>query len=367
MLEVRLRKRRATFSVDAAFTSGSGVTALFGRSGAGKSSIVQMIAGLSRPDAGRIAVGGRVLFDDTQAIDLPTRKRRVGVVFQQPMLFPHMDVRRNLLYGSGTRSGARMPHEERGSALERLTALLGIGDLLDRKPASLSGGEAQRVAIGRALLSDPDILLMDEPLAHLDGARRATILPWLDRLSHETALPILYVSHSVEEVARLADDLVVIDNGRVIASGPVGDVFGRVDLGPVTGRYEAGAVLTARLVGHDDAYALTRLAVGDQEITLPAITGEIGDPVRLRIRARDVGLAATAPQGTSFRNMLAGTVAEVVPEDGAFAEVRVAIGGQWLRARVTRKAAEDMGLRPGLPVCCLVKSVALGRASVRAT
>ena len=363
MLEVSLRKRLGAFALDATFASGPGVTALFGRSGAGKTSIVRMIAGLSRPDAGRIAVNGRILFDSSLAIDEPARRRQVGIVFQEPLLFPHMSVRRNLLYGAGG-SGAAVGGE---TALAQVSDLLGIGALLERRPASLSGGEAQRVAIGRALLSAPDVLLMDEPLAHLDGARRAAILPWLDRLSREANLPILYVSHSVEEVARLADQLVVIDEGTVVAAGPVGDVFGRVDLGPVTGRYEAGAVLDARLAGQDTDYALTRLTVAGQNIVLPAIGGAPGDHVRLHIRARDVGLATSRPQDTSFRNILAGVVDQVMPEEGTFAEVRIDIGGQWLRARVTRQAADALELAPGTDVFCLVKSVAIGRSSVRAT
>lgn len=362
MLEFAARKQLQSFQIAAEFSTGPGVTALFGRSGAGKSSIVQMIAGLSCPDEGRIVVNGRVLFDSTSDTNIPVRRRRVRVVFQDPLLFPTMTVRRNLLFGAGrVDEDASQP----GVTLDKVCALLGIGHLLERKPASLSGGEAQRVAIGRTLLSAPDILLMDEPLAHLDGERRASILPWLDRLSHEADLPILYVSHSVDEVSRLADDLVLIDAGQVIASGPVGDIFGRVDLGPVTGRYEAGAVLTADVAAHNAPYALSQLTIGDQTLTVPAIEAALGDRVRLRIRARDVALATTPPQGTSFRNVIAGAVSDIVPEKGAYAEVRIDIGGQWLRARITRQAADDMALAPGLPVYCLVKSVAVGRSTIR--
>ena len=352
-LAVNVGRRLGAFALDARFETGPGVTALFGHSGAGKSTIVAMVAGLARPDRGRIALNGRTLFDAAVGADVPARRRNVGVVFQEPRLFPHLSVRRNLLYGrwAGRRTGA--------TSFDVVVALLGLETLLHRSPTALSGGEAQRVAIGRALLADPAVLLMDEPLSQLDGARRAEILPFLERLAHEGGVPILYVSHAVEEVARLADDIVVLSEGKVAAVGRVGDVFGRIDLGPVTGRYQAGSVLTAVIAAQDHSFALTRLKLGEAEISVPAIVGEPGLDVRLRVRARDVALALAPVAGTSIRNVVPGVVTAVALELGAYAEVQVAVAGQSLRARLTRRSAVELGLKPGTPVFALIKTVAV--------
>ena len=227
-LAVELRDRRGDFTLDVAFETGDGVTALFGRSGSGKTTVVTMVAGLTRPRHGRIVLNGRTLFDSTRRIDLATRKRRVGMVFQEARLFPHLSVRSNLLYGRW--AGRR----EATTNFDSVVHLLGLEAFLARQPASLSGGEAQRVAIGRALMADPDILLMDEPLSQLDGARRAEILPFLERMTHDAGVPILYVSHAVDEVARLANSIVVLSEGKVVAAGPIEEIFGKVDLGAAT-------------------------------------------------------------------------------------------------------------------------------------
>jgi molybdate transport system ATP-binding protein len=352
-LSVDVRDQRGDFALDVTFEAGRGVTALFGRSGAGKTTIVNMVAGLRRPDAGRIVLDGRVLFDSSSRIDLPTRKRRVGMVFQEPRLFPHLSVRSNLLYAP--RIGRR------GSAggLDAVVDLLGIEPLLKRRPSALSGGEAQRVAIGRALLAGPEILLMDEPLSQLDGARRAEILPFLDRLAHESGVPILYVSHAIDEVARLADEIVVLSEGKLVAAGPIEEVFGRIDLGAATGRYEAGALLVAVVMAHDPAFALTELGVGGQRLVVPALDKEVGERVRLRLRARDVAVALTRPVDVSIRNALEGEVIAVELERGAFAEVLIAAEGQHVRARLTRKSATELGLAPGKRVVALIKSIAV--------
>ena len=352
-LSVALNDRRGQFALDAAFETGGGVTALFGRSGAGKTTIVSMVAGLRRPNQGRIALNGRVLFDSAGRTDLPTCRRRVGMVFQEARLFPHLSVRANLLYGrwAGRRKAV--------TRLDAVLALLGLEDFLERRPDSLSGGEAQRVAIGRALLAEPEILLMDEPLSQLDGARRAEILPFLERLAHEGGVPILYVSHAVDEVARLADDIVVLSEGKVAAAGPIEGIFGRIDLGAMTGRYEAGALLTATVTGHDAEFALTHLGFGETQLVVPALPREIGETVRLRVRARDVALALTPPEGTSIRNVIAAKVVAVEREESAFAEVLLVAAEQHLRARITRRSAEELGLVPGSDIYALIKSIAV--------
>lgn len=368
VLEVDLSHRFGTFRLEARFQAQSGVTALFGRSGAGKSTLVAMIAGLVRPDAGSIRLDGRTLFDSGSGIDVSAAARRVAVVFQEPRLFPHLSVYRNLTYGrwAGRRRGSQDP--------EAVIELLGLEALLERSPGGLSGGEAQRVSIGRALLADPDILLMDEPLSQLDGARRAEILPWLDRLAHEIGVPIVYVSHALDEVARLADSLVVLSEGKVVASGAVEDVMRRIDLGPATGRYEAGSLLSGTIAEHDEDYQLSRIAIGSGHVEVPSIDGAPGDLVRLRVRARDVALSVAPVAGLSIRNSLAGVVSEIVIEEGAFAEVLLRLGdadaaetpdSQYLRARLTRKSVAELGLAEGRAVYALIKAVAVERQSGR--
>ncbi len=360
MLDVDIEHSLGGFQLQAGFQADSGVTALFGRSGAGKSTLVAMVAGLVRPDKGHIRLDGRTLFDSAGGTDLPARQRRVAVVFQEARLFPHLSVRHNLTYGrwAGRRSA--------GQDLDAIIALLGLEQLLDRAPDSLSGGEAQRVSIGRALLADPEILLMDEPLSQLDGARRAEILPWLDRLAHEAGVPVLYVSHALDEVARLADALVVLSDGHVVASGPVEDVMGRIDLGPATGRHEAGTLLHGTIDSHDHDFRLSRVAVGGVTIEVPLIDAAIGDSIRLRVRARDVALALEPPARISVRNCLAATISQIAEEDGPFAEILMNLeetpGSEpFLRARLTRKSVNELGLAAGGRVYALIKAVAVDR------
>ncbi len=326
-LEVAAAGRIGSFALDVGFASEGGVTALFGQSGAGKTSVVNMIGGLLRPERGRIVVDGRLVFDSGRGIDLPAHRRRIGHVFQEGRLFPHLSVRHNLVYGrwfAGRRAGSGRAEAGRfGEVVE----LLGIGHLLERRPRSLSGGEKQRVAIGRALLSEPAALVMDEPLAALDAPRKAEILPYLERLRDEARLPIVYVSHSIDEVARLARTMVLLSAGRVAAVGPVAEVMTRLDLRPLTGRFEAGVVLEATIVGHDDRYQLTVVALGDQQLTVPRLEDPAGRRVRLRIRARDVALATRRPEAISIQNVLRGRVAELGWQDGPFVEVNVELGG----------------------------------------
>jgi molybdate transport system ATP-binding protein len=359
MLDVDIDARRGDFRVQARFASSAPIVALFGRSGAGKSTIVNAIAGIVRPDRGRISVGGRALFDSTLGIDLPPEARRVGYVFQDALLFPHMTVAGNLAYGERL-----TPEAERFVSRDRVVALLDLGRLLERRPASLSGGERQRAAIGRALLASPRLLLMDEPLASLDAPRKAEILAYIELLRDELRLPIVYVSHALEEVTRLADSLVLVSDGRVAAQGGVAEVLARPEVEAHTGRFEAGAVIEARVARHDEAYGLTLLAFDGGELVVPNVDALPGEPVRARIRARDVSIALTAPAGISIQNVLAAEVAGVSGEFGAIVDVTLRVGGTALTARVTRKAAEQLGLAPGMRVHALVKAVSIDRRSV---
>jgi molybdate transport system ATP-binding protein len=358
MVEVDVALRRGTFALEAAFTADAPIVALFGRSGTGKTSLVHAIAGVVRPRRGRIAIAGRTLFDDDSRVDVAPEHRRVGCVFQDALLFPHMSVRGNLDFGERL-----TPSNERYVDRRQVIELLDLARLLDRRPSTLSGGERQRVAIGRALLASPRVLLMDEPLASLDAARKAEILAYIELLRDEIRLPIVYVSHSVEEVTRLADHVVVIANGAVAATGSVAQTLGR-DTGALAGRSEAGAVVDARVSRVDERHGLTTLAFAGGELVVPNLDALPGEPVRARIRARDVSLALEKPAAITIQNVLAGTVREVTDEYGAIVDVTVAVGGTQLVARVTRKAVEDLGLTPGKPVHALVKAVAIDRRSV---
>lgn len=356
MISVALRHRLGGFALDVAFEAPAGVTALFGRSGSGKTTVVNAVAGLLRPDAGRIVAGGEVLLDTGAGRVLLPHRRRVGYVFQEARLFPHLTVRQNLLYGRWFRGG--------GLALDQVVEMLGIGTLLARRPAALSGGERQRVAIGRALLSDPRLLLMDEPLAALDEARKGEILPWLERLRDGAGVPILYVSHSLPEVARLATTVVVLEGGRVLRAGPVAEVLGDPALAGPMGLRDAGSVLAARVVG-EDGDGLVRLEAAAGPLWLPAGPGlEAGRMVRVRIAAQDVILSRVRPEGLSALNILRGEVASVRMGDGPGAMVQVSVGGEPLLARVTRRSAETLGIVAGVEVFAVVKSVSVAQADI---
>jgi molybdate transport system ATP-binding protein len=360
VIDVDIELPLGRFALAARFASDAGVTALFGRSGAGKTTVIDCIAGLRRPARGRIAVAGEVLFDSAAGIDVPRHRRRVGYVFQDARLFPHLTVRRNLLYGRWFRRGRGA-----GPGLDEVVDLLGIEHLLARRPGALSGGERQRVAVGRALLAAPRLLLMDEPLASLDERRKDEILPYLERLRREGRVPIVYVSHSLDEVARLAETVVLLSEGRVVATGPVAEVLARLDLRPATGRAEAGAILDGVVAAHDAAYDLTTVRVAGQAVLVPRLDAAVGDRVRLRVRARDVALARAPQDGTSIRNQLRGRIAAIEREAGAFAEASVDLGGgQLLRARLTRLSADELRLAPGVEVTALLRVAAVERRLV---
>lgn len=358
VLSVRIAHRLGAFSLDVAFSAPAGVTALFGRSGSGKTTLVRAIGGLLRARQGRISLGEDVLFDTERSVFVPPHRRRIGTVFQEGRLLPHFSVRQNLMFGRWF-----APRAEPGAEPAAVVEMLGIGPLLDRRPAGLSGGETQRVAIGRALLSKPRLLLMDEPLSALDETRRAEILPYIERLRDEVGIPIVYVSHAVSEVARLADTLVVLDRGRVAAAGPASEILTRLDLGQLAAARESGAVLEGRVACQDDDYGLTRLETRAGPLWVPRIERPIGARLRFQIPARDVMLSLARPTGTSALNAFAGIVVEIaVPDEaGITAEVRLACNGAPILARITRRSLVDMGLEPGMAVFAVIKSVALDR------
>jgi molybdate transport system ATP-binding protein len=353
MLSVAVRHRFGAFILDAAFDSGGGLTALFGRSGAGKTSLINAIAGLLRPERARIVVDGEALTDTERGIFVPARRRRIGYVFQEGRLFPHLTVRQNLLYGRWF-----APKVVGAGDIDHIVELLGVAALLHRRPANLSGGEKQRVAIGRALLARPRLLVMDEPLASLDEERKTEILPYIERLRDEAGVPIVYVSHQVAEVTRLATTMVVLSEGRVAAVGPTAAIMGRIDLFPLTGRAEAGAILATRVAGHDAAFGLTTLHAAAGELRVPHLDLPVGAALRVRIRARDVMIALAPPAGLSALNVLPGTVAEIGQADGPIVEIRLDCAGEALIARLTRRSVEALGLEPGRHVYAVIKSIA---------
>jgi molybdate transport system ATP-binding protein len=358
-LNVDIRRRLGAFSLDAAFETSGRLTALFGPSGSGKTSLVNLIGGLLRPDEGRIVADGRVLADTAARIFVPRHKRRIGYIFQDARLFPHMTVSQNLRYGRFF-----TPASARYGDVDGVVELLGLGHLLDRRPGLLSGGEKQRVAIGRALLASPRLILMDEPLASLDDRRKAEIMPYIERLRDETKVPIVYVSHSVSEVARLATDIVVLEEGRVAAAGPTSEILQRLDLLPEEERNEGGAVLEMRVTGRNEAFGMSSLASRAGEIHVAGLDVEAGATIRVRIRARDVIVATERPRGLSALNILAGNIAGVSSGNGHFADVLIDCNGEIITARITRQSAEMLGLTAGLDVFAVIKSVTFDRASM---
>ena len=359
MLSVEITHKVGALDLSVRFECGSAVTALFGRSGAGKTTIVSAIAGLMQPSAGRIVLDEVVFFDANRGINVPASDRRIGYVFQEGRLFPHLDVRRNLTFSRWFRKD---PEGRRH--LDAVVTLLGLGGLLTRRPADLSGGERQRVAIGRALLSQPRLLLLDEPLSALDIMRKSEILRHLELLRDETRIPMVYVSHAIEEVVRLASDVVLLSDGRVVASGPVDQVLSDSSSRPYSGRYEAGAVIVGRVLAQDTESGLGRIGFTGGELQVADLDALPGETVRVRIRARDVALAIEAPRGTTIRNILAGQVTRIVETEGSMAEADVDVGGARIIARVTRQSIRDLRIGPGTMVYALVKAIALDRHAV---
>ncbi len=364
MIEIDLRLSRGDFALEAAFTGGAGVTALFGPSGCGKTTVIRCVAGLEHPDAGRIVVGSAALVDTARRVFVPPHRRRVGLVFQDAQLFPHLSVKANLGYGRFF-----TPADRRRVGWDAVVEVLGIGHLLDRRPTLLSGGEKQRVAIGRALLASPEVLLMDEPLAALDEERKAEILPFVEHLRDEFAIPILWVSHSVDEVARLAATVVRMDHGRVAAIGTPAEVLSPSFAAHGADRFGAVSVLTGRVAAVDPTYGVTHVDHPAGRIVVPALLPAAAGPIRVTVGATDVTLAraATDPGTTSVRTALAGRIGAITSDEGPFALVRVDLdGGERLWAYATRLAVDALALGEGEPVTALIKAVSIDERTLAA-
>lgn len=345
MLQVDIKAQLGDLMLDVTFDATVGVTVLFGPSGAGKTSIINAIAGLVTPDRGRIALGGRVWFDDGMAVKPHLRK--VGYVFQDARLFPHMSVRQNLTYGGS--------HD-----FNRIVDVLGLADLLERRPNGLSGGEKQRVALGRALMSDPDILLMDEPLAALDGPRKAEVLPFIAQIAETQKLPVIYVTHAMAELTQLADHLVVIDQGRVARQGPVAAVLGDPSAARFFAKRDAGALISCVVDRQDIDAGVTVLASDAGEILLPGQVGQVGAALRLRIPAQDVILSRRALEGQSALNMLEAVISDVATlPNGNFAVV-LQVRALTIWAEVTPLSVRTLALTAGETVFAIFKATSVG-------
>jgi molybdate transport system ATP-binding protein len=346
MIEICVRHAFKAFTLDAAFRiARPGVTALFGPSGSGKTTLVNAVAGIFRPKDGRIVVDDRVLLDTASGTFVPARARRTGTVFQDSRLFPHMSVENNLRFG-----WRRSPGRASASEFDHVLDLLGLRPLLTRRPAKLSGGEKSRVALGRALLASPSLLLLDEPLAALDAARKAEILPYLERLRDETKLPMIYVTHSLDEVARLADDIIMLKDGRVTAQGRVFDVLPDLDEAG-----SPGAVIAARVAAQRED-GLTALAFDGGELAVTRLDRPVGSQLRVRLRAEDIMLALEEPRAISANNVLPAVVTKVSPR-GTQADVQLSCGGAKLVARITQASLARLHIAPGMKLFAIVKSV----------
>ncbi|MGD0142858.1 MAG: molybdenum ABC transporter ATP-binding protein [Rhizomicrobium sp.] len=352
-IDIAVRHRFAGFELDAAFrVAKPGVTALFGPSGAGKTTIVNAVAGLFRPQAGRIVIEDRVVFDSGAGIFVPPRARRIGYVFQEARLFPHMSVAGNLQFG-----WRRAVPQPGADAFAHVVDMLGLEHLLSRKPAKLSGGEKGRVALGRALLASPTLLLLDEPLAALDAARKAEIFPYLEKLRDEARLPMIYVTHSLEEVTRLADELVFVKEGRVAAQGSVFDLLPDLEFANLAGTPSYGAVFEAVVSAQRDDDRLTVLAFDGGELIVSRISRPPGTRLRVRLRAEDLMIARDRPRDISANNVLEAMIASTRADDDGHADVQLRSGGVKLVARITRASLLRLGLVPGMAVFVVVKSV----------
>jgi molybdate transport system ATP-binding protein len=354
MLAVAAATKRGAFALDVRFDLPTpGVAALFGRSGSGKSMVVNTIAGLLKPDLGRIVHDGSVLLDTQQRIEVPPERRRMGYVFQDARLFPHLSVAGNLRYAERRASGSAYV------SLDTVTSLLDLGSLMDRRTHQLSGGERQRVAIGRALLTQPRLLLLDEPLAALDDARREEVLPYLESLRDHLAIPMVYVTHDFDEVLRLATYIVLMESGRVIAQGEVAKMSLDPHLRSLIGPDQVGAIIDGVVLGFDAASGLTKVRVGHGDLYVQARDLAVGTPLRVQLLARDVIVSTKIPERLSVRNCLAGLVTSIQDDDLGSDLVTIDIGGALIVARITKAATRDLSLTPQMSTWALVKSVSL--------
>ena len=348
MIEISVKQSRPNFTLDVNIKLGHGITALFGPSGAGKSSLLNLIAGLEQPDSGRIRIGSETLYESRAKINIAVHKRRIGYVFQDALLLPHLSVRGNLRYGI----------KQGGMEFSSIVDFLGLSALLNRSPSTLSGGERQRVAIGRALLSAPRLLLMDEPLASLDMDRKREIFPYIEQLQKKFGIPVIFVSHAIEEVARLANQVIVMRGGKVAAQGSTQTVMNLAD--SYTSRFEKTSILTGKPASYDQAYGLTTITHPAGNISLAGKLTIGKTPLRILVRATDVTLALGKPKDISARTMLKGTIFKCEIDTGPIAIVHVKLeGGEELSAALTRKAMDQLGLDEGQAVWCLLKSVSI--------
>ncbi|MGV8996112.1 MAG: molybdenum ABC transporter ATP-binding protein [Parvibaculaceae bacterium] len=356
-LHVQVKRKIDAFALDVSFVAPHGVTGIIGPSGAGKSMLLQMIAGLQRPDEAVITFGEKTLTNTSRRIHLPPEKRRIAYVFQDALLFPHLSVAQNLDYGARRRRG--VPTVSRDDVID----LLGLEPLLVRRPHHLSGGEAQRVSVGRALLSDPQLLLMDEPLSALDPRRRADIMPFIEALHRRLDLPVLYVSHNIDEITRLADRVVVLHQGSLAASGDVAFVLNRPEIQQLilgNDNSDPTAIVEARVEAHDEAAQVTVLVLGAERISMALLPDPIGSIVRLRIHARDVAIATERPNGISIQNILEARITDIEPTASGQIDVTMSLtGAHMLKSRITRRACDTLDLKPNRQVWALIKSVAL--------
>ncbi|MCX7093600.1 MAG: molybdenum ABC transporter ATP-binding protein [Methylobacter sp.] len=332
---------------------GSGITVLFGHSGSGKTTLLRCIAGLQQAPRGFLEINGHIWQDSERGLFLPTYKRPLGYVFQEANLFPHLTVRANLHYGL-----KRIKQNHGAVKLEQAVELLGIGHLMARMPGHLSGGERQRVAIARALALNPEILLMDEPLASLDFKRKQEILPFLSRLHQQLDIPVLYVTHSQQEVAQLADTLVIMAEGQVLASGPLSETQSRLDV-PLAQDREAATVWQAAVAEHEADYHLSRVAFAGGSLSIPAVDASVGTPLRIQIYARDVSIVLETPTATSILNVLPATITGIADGREGQAVVQVRVGTQALLAHITRKSALLLGLQIGMAVYVQIKGTSI--------
>ncbi|MEZ9524149.1 molybdenum ABC transporter ATP-binding protein ModC [Enterovibrio norvegicus] len=338
----------------------SGITAIFGRSGAGKTSLINAISGLSVPDTGKISVGESTLFDAEKNIKLPPEKRRIGYVFQDARLFPHMSVEKNLRYGQSRANP---------SMFEEITQLLGIGELLARYPRDLSGGEKQRVAIGRALLSEPELLIMDEPTASLDGPRRQELISYLLRLTESLSIPMIYVSHSLDEILQLADHMLLLNKGRVIANGSLHDVWSSEHMQPWLSVKEQSALVTATVVGTHPRYAMSKLDLEGETLWVPAVEAALDSRLRLRVFANDISIVKTPASDTSIRNVLPCFIESVVrAKQGemstGYCQVMLRMGNEVLIANITEWAADELALSTGDKVFAQLKGISIAKSDL---
>ncbi|SDR20840.1 molybdate transport system ATP-binding protein [Pseudomonas grimontii] len=357
MINVRLNVKYPGFALDVDLQlPGRGVTALYGHSGSGKTTCLRCIAGLERAEDGFIQINDEVWQDSRNGLFVPPHKRALGYVFQEPSLFAHLSVRANLEFGL-----KRIPRQQRRVDMAQATELLGIGHLLDRHPQHLSGGERQRIGIARALLTSPTLLLMDEPLAALDSKRKGEILPYLERLHDELDIPVLYVSHAQDEVARLADHIVLLSDGKALASGPIGETLARLDL-PMARGDDAGVVVNGNVSAYDDHYQLLTLQLPNsaQHLRVAHVPLALGNALRVKVQARDVSLSLQAEEHSSILNRLPVTVTqEIAADNSAHVLVRLDADGTPLLARITRFSRDQLQLHPGQTLWAQIKAVAV--------